>query len=33
MEEEKVSAKAEKKEKEGKMKEFELGDIDDSLKL
>ena len=33
MEEEKVSAKAEKKEKEGKMKEFKLGDIDDSLKL
>ncbi len=33
IEEEKVSAKAEKKEKEGKMKEFELGDIDDSLRL
>ncbi|MBA7619196.1 hypothetical protein ES703_26532 [subsurface metagenome] len=33
MEEEKVSAKAEKKEKEGKIKEFELGDIDDSLRL
>jgi len=33
MKEEKVSAKAEKKEKEGKIKEFELGDIDDSLRL
>lgn len=33
MEEEKVSAKAEKKEKEGKIKEFKLGDIDDSLRL
>ncbi|MBE3128098.1 MAG: polymer-forming cytoskeletal protein [Actinobacteria bacterium] len=33
MEEEKVSAKAEKKEKAGEIKEFELGDIDDSLRL
>ena len=33
MEEERVSAKTEKKEKEGKIKEFELGDIDDSLRL
>ena len=33
MEEEKVSAKAEKKEKVREIKEFELGDIDDSLRL
>jgi len=33
MEEEKVSAKVWKKEKAGEIKEFELGDIDDSLKL
>ena len=33
MEEEKVSAKVLKKEKAGEIKEFELGDIDDSLKL
>lgn len=33
MEEEKVSVKAEKKEKAGEIKEFELGDIDDSLRL
>lgn len=33
MEEEKVSAKVWKKEKAGEIKEFELGDIDDSLRL